>query len=90
MEFVLYEIGTYLTDIYENIDQPGPGSNTGLRGLLRRDPKTDPISDLSALRPPQGKGYEKAILGQANEVLGQLEAYAVESGYDGLMDVRYV
>jgi hypothetical protein len=86
---VLYEIGAYLTDIYENLDQPGPEPNTGLKGLLRRDPKTNPLDDLSALRPALDNGYEKAILSQADAVREQLEAYAVEAGYDGLLKVRY-
>lgn len=90
MDSVLYEIGAYLTDIYENLDQQGPGPGTDLTGLLRQGPKVDPLVDgLRDLRPKQGSGYEKAILRQADDVLGQLEAYAVEAGYDGLQDVRY-
>ena len=87
---VLYEIGAYLADIYENLDQQAPAPGTGLRGLLHRAPKADPLNDLSSIRPEQGSGYEKAILGQANDVLGQLETYAAEAGYDTLLDVRYV
>ena len=87
---VLYEIGAYLTDIYDNLDQQVPGPNAGLKGLLRRGPKTDPLVEgLRDLMPEQGRGYEKAILRQAGDVLEQLEVYGAESGYDRIVDVRY-